>query len=91
MEMNCEVFLSNMAEPSDSEMAEIKKEESLIEEDFSGEESDDILTKYLVNIKGATLTPAEERDLSILVQSGDKEAFKKFALANLRLVVYIAK
>ena len=52
----------------------------------------DSVREYLKEIGAiALLTPAEEYDLAVKVQNGDKEARTKLIEANLRLVVSIAK
>jgi RNA polymerase primary sigma factor len=58
-------------------------------EDFAGEDG---LASYLREIRAAALlTAAEEVELAKRVEAGDQEAKRLFAVANLRLVVNIAK
>jgi RNA polymerase primary sigma factor len=53
---------------------------------------DDLLERYLEDIRPIPLlTPEEEVILAQRVESGDREATERFARANLRLVVSIAK
>jgi RNA polymerase primary sigma factor len=64
-------------------------------EKSTGEKSDaqyDIQARYLSEIgKYKLLTPEEEQELSRRVLDGDEEAKRQLVLANLRLVVTIAK
>src|SRR5579859_7790048 len=54
--------------------------------------ADDALATYLREIRPVPLLTAEQEiDLAKRIEAGDEEAMKHFILANLRLVVNIAK
>jgi len=87
--------------PTEDELDKISEEEleKLPEEDAAEPESygevykmDDPVRMYLKEIgKIKLLSPEEELDLAVRMAAGDKDAQKRMAEANLRLVVSIAK
>ena len=67
--------------------------ESAEEEDtYIPSKDQDLVRSYLRDLsKFPRLSDEEERELSEKIKSGDKEAYKKLIVSNLRLVVSIAK
>lgn len=97
------IRMPNIVEEEDMELLEMKDHEEELEEELEQEEiepethqeddlSEDLVKLYLQEIgKVSLLTRDEEVKLARRVARGDKEARKQLALANLRLVVSIAK
>jgi RNA polymerase primary sigma factor len=73
----------------DARDANVKKELEELEADSGTEDS---LTVYLREIRPVPLLTAEQEiELAKRIEAGDREATQRFILANLRLVVNIAK
>jgi RNA polymerase primary sigma factor len=88
-----EIFeMANDEEPEEELEEELEPELSLEEGEGEGDLSEDLVKLYLQEIgKVPLLTREEEVKLAKRVARGDKKAREQLALANLRLVVSIAK
>jgi RNA polymerase primary sigma factor len=87
-----EIFEMNNEEELEEEFEEELEPDLASEEELEGDLSEDLVKLYLQEIgKVPLLTREEEVKLAKRVARGDKKAKEQLALANLRLVVSIAK
>ncbi|HEX9056709.1 MAG TPA: sigma-70 family RNA polymerase sigma factor [Ktedonobacterales bacterium] len=80
-------------EPGESTSARLRRAQAAANAADRGEAAEvDAITAYLREIgRVQMLSHAQEIDLAKRIEAGDKEAVQQFVLANLRLVVSIAK
>jgi RNA polymerase primary sigma factor len=84
-----ESYTGRILEDIDLQDARLKHEIEGVEEEAG---ADDALATYLREIRPVPLlTAAQEIDLAKRIEDGDEDAMQHFILANLRLVVNIAK
>jgi RNA polymerase primary sigma factor len=85
--------LMDMPDPGESTSARLRRAQAAANAADRGEAAEvDAITAYLREIgRVQMLSHAQEIDLAKRIEAGDKEAVQQFVLANLRLVVSIAK
>jgi RNA polymerase primary sigma factor len=85
--------LMDLPDPGESTSARLRRAQAAASAAERGEAAEvDAITAYLREIgRVQMLSHAQEIDLAKRIEAGDKEAVQQFVLANLRLVVSIAK
>jgi RNA polymerase primary sigma factor len=85
--------LMDLPDPGESTSARLRRAQAAANAAERGEAAEvDAITAYLREIgRVQMLSHAQEIDLAKRIEAGDKEAVQQFVLANLRLVVSIAK
>jgi RNA polymerase primary sigma factor len=85
--------MMDLPEPGESTSARLRRAQAAANAADRGEAAEvDAITAYLREIgRVQMLSHAQEIDLAKRIEAGDKEAVQQFVLANLRLVVSIAK
>jgi RNA polymerase primary sigma factor len=85
--------LLDLPDPAESTSARLRRAQAAANAADRGEAAEvDAITAYLREIgRVQMLSHAQEIDLAKRIEAGDKEAVQQFVLANLRLVVSIAK
>jgi RNA polymerase primary sigma factor len=85
--------LMELPDPGESTSARLRRAQAAASAAERGEAAEvDAITAYLREIgRVQMLSHAQEIDLAKRIEAGDKEAVQQFVLANLRLVVSIAK